>query len=442
VKSAIGKRVSVSVSVIEWSVATKRAIHLCDSAGVSLHDVEAGPQIRAPGFDFTGYIKSDHFRELDKGGNLTLDELHPEVGAILKPAKAKIREHFRQRLAEKQSHIVERWKEEQIYPYEDKDEIDPVEEAERQVFDILAVNVESYLVSFDEADAKSKRFTFRLLAQAVRENPESVQEIIAEVLDLKTEEQDDLARLLQKTPLSSIISSAKVVANRLDFLLGLENLLFDKETKKKLVERDQLHKILENEAWLFDEDFALAGSEQKLEEVLRKHIDLLGEREDINVDDNPVTMSDGKRGRVDLMLSKVTQPRTGEYDYLIVELKRPSKKIDDTVVAQIKKYARAVAEDERFHGVKARWKFIAISNELDDYAKREANQRDKPSGQIADEADSNITIWAKEWAKVINDARSRLQFINSQLSYNADRDSAKDYLHKTHAKFIPEPATQ
>lgn len=42
------------------------------------------------------------------------------------------------------------------------------------------------------------------------------------------------------------------------------------------------------------------------------------------------------------------------------------------------------------------------------------------------------------WADVINDARAKLRFINQQLSYEADRDSAKEYLLKTHAKFIPD----
>ena len=430
------RKARVAVTVVEWNIPTDRVLHLCDASGIALHETQVGQQIRAPGFNFTAYVKSDHFRELDKQNQLILEEMHPDVLEIVKAAKNKIKEHFRRRLLEDQGRIVERWKKEQIYPYEDKTSLGPVEEAERQVFDILAVNVESYLPSFEEADTKSRKFTFRLLAQAIRENPDSVQEIIVEVLGLKKDAQDELAELLRKTPLSAIISSAKIVANRLDFLVGLETLLFDKENKKRLLERDQLHKILEKEAWLFHEEFGLAGSEQRLEEVLQKHLAKLGKRED---DPAPVKLSDGKTGRVDLMLHKVVQPRAGEYDYLIVELKRPSKKIDDEVLTQIKKYARAVATDERFQGVPARWMFVAISNELDDFAKGEANQRDWPKGKVSDDAALNITVWVRTWAEVINDARARLRFFNKQLAYEADRDSAKSYLKKTHAKFIPNP---
>lgn len=428
------RKVSASVVIIEWSIPTERVVHLCDSSGISLHETPAGQQVRAPGFNFTAYIKSDHFRELDKSGMLALADLHEDVQSIVRVAKNKMKEHFRRRLASSHSKIVEKWKKEEIYPYEDGQNVGPIEFAERQVFDILAVNVQSYLPSFEESDIKQKKFTFFLLAQAIRQNPDSVQFIIGEVLGLKKEAQDDLALLLEKTPLSSIISSAKIVANRLDMLNGLEALIFDKESKKKLLERDQLHKILETEAWLFHEEFSLAGSEQRLEEVLRKHLSKLGSRAD---DTRTVDVGDGKTGRVDLMLQKVVQPRTGQYDYLIVELKRPSQKINDDVLTQIKKYAIAVASDERFAGVPATWTFVAISNEMDTYVKREANQRGRPKGQVFDDAELNITVWVKEWAEVINDARSRLRFVNEQLSYEADRDSSKAYLQRAHAKFIP-----
>lgn len=430
-----GRKTFVTVSIIEWKNQTDRILHLCDASGIALHELESGKQIRAPGFHFTGYIKSDHFRELDKLNQLTLAEMHPEVLAILKVAKDKIKEHFRNRSLEDKSKIVERWKQEQIYPYDDSAYLDPVELAERQVFNILAVNVHSYLPSFDDTDAKSKKFTFRLLAQSIRENPESVQKIIGEVLGLKKSDQDDLAKLLKKTSLSSIISSAKIVADRLDFLNALENLLFDKENKKKLLERDQLHKILEKEAWIFDEDFFLAGSEMRLEEVLDKHLKILGVRED---DTSPVEVAEGKTGRIDLMLKKAMQPRTGEFDYLVVELKRPSKKIDSEVIMQIKNYAFAVANDERFRNINIRWKFIAVSTDLSLNAKREANKRNWPKGMVHDDDQFNITVWARSWSEIINDARTRLNFFNQQLAYEAGQDSAKEYLKKTYAKFIPE----
>ncbi|MEE4210802.1 MAG: hypothetical protein V2I43_16245, partial [Parvularcula sp.] len=123
----------------------------------------------------------------------------------------------------------------------------------------------------------------------------------------------------------------------------MENLLFDRDTKEKLLERDQLHKILETEAWIFDEEFTLSGSEKRLEEVLDLHLGELGERAD-----DPVLREEGKQGRVDLMLSRVVQPRHDEKDHLVVELKRPSQKIPSKILNQVESYAIAVAKDNRF----------------------------------------------------------------------------------------------
>jgi hypothetical protein len=136
------------------------------------------------------------------------------------------------------------------------------------------------------------------------------------------------------------------------------------------------------------------------------------------------------------MLQKAIQPRPGEFDYLVVELKRPSQKINVEVLSQIKKYAVAVSEDERFRGVKIRWTFLAISNDLDKFAQLDTNQKNRPIGLAWEH--ENITVWAKTWAEVINDARTKLSFFNQQLAYEADRDSAKKYLQEAHLHFIPD----
>lgn len=433
-----GSTVNAKLSIIEWKVSTERTIHLCDESGVSLHETSLGQKIRAPGYSFTVYVKSIYFKELDQSNLLAITDLHENAMRVVDAATDIVKVHFRQKIAKEQSAVVKAWKRENIYPYKEKEDIGPVEVAERQMFDILAVNVQSYLPSFEKTDIKSKKFTFLLLAQALKQNPESLQTIIGEILELKRETQDDLADLLKKTSLSSIISSSKVVANRLDFLNGLEILLFNKESKKKLLERDQLHKILEKEAWIFHEEFSLAGSEERLEEVLRKHLEKLGIREDAP---ESVNVGEGGGGRIDLMLHKAAQPRAGEYDYLVVELKRPNQKINSDVLTQIEKYAIAVANDERFHGIKVRWTFMAISNELDEFAKRRARQRGKPPGVVFDDDELNITVWAKSWADVINDSRAKLSFVNKQLEYEAGNASAKEYLQSAHSKYIPEVAT-
>jgi hypothetical protein len=52
---------------------------------------------------------------------------------------------------------------------------------------------------------------------------------------------------------------------------------------------------------------------------------------------------------------------------------------------------------------------------------------------------TSISRWAFDWTEIIADARSRLQFINESLRYEASRETSKAYLVEAHAKFIPVP---
>ena len=427
-----GKTVGVKLTVIEWKEPQERALHLCDSSGISLHQVSTG--IHAPGFNFTAYLKCDYIRDLDKQGLLILDDLHGDVAALIQASKNKLREHFRVRAVENASALLQEWKDSKIYPYEGEP-LDKVEEAERQVFDVVAVNINSYLFDFDDSSPTSKRFTFNLVKQALKENPESLRLIFQDVLNLPKEHQDDLADLLQKTSLPAIISSAKLVANRLDFLRGLEMLLFDKDSKQQLLERDQLHQVLAKETWVFGEQFHLTNNEETLNEVLETYLHKLGKRVD---DDTPVVREGGSTGRIDLMLARsVPQPRAEEREHLVVELKRPSKKICTEVLGQVKSYAIAVAQDERFKDTKTKWVFWAVSNEMTDEARRESRQRGRPEGLVYDDEELRVTVWAKTWGHIIQDCKARLNFFRQKLDYEADRASALNYLKKAHEKYIP-----
>ncbi len=357
--------------IIEWERISSKSILLCKENGAVLKEYTPKPyRLRNQGYSFSAYLCSSYLDKLNADNSLELFELQSVGQVLIEKSLEIINQYFLKKQQQYNLERLERWKADGIYPFEEADNLSQLELAKREIFDIVASKVEDGLPKFSQTDTKTKRFAFKLLLQAIQNNPESLQTIITEVLNLPKDEQDAFAGILQKTTLSSIIKSAKIVADRLDFITGLEELIFNH--KKSLLERDQLHKILEHEVWVFDEQFALAGSERRLEEALNLHLKHLGER----ADGGEVRLSDGRQGRLDLMLSKADEIRAGEFDYLVVELKRPSQKITDEVIAQIKKYAYAVQADPRFDKQRCHWKFIAVSNELDDYAKRERAERE------------------------------------------------------------------
>ena len=395
---------------------------------------ETKPGVQAPGFDFTAYLKSDYFKELDEQ-NLLLEDFNPNLKKIVGNAKGKLREHFRRRATEDAFKIVDEWKEEKIYPYQGEAK-NLIEQTERQVFEVVALSLHDYLPDFEESNVKSKKFAFALLKQAIEESPKAVQRILEEVLELPKEKQEEFAELLERTSLAAIINASKMVADRLDFLRGLELLVFDAQSKHQLLERKQLHKILNDHTWIFGEEFNLTLSDKSLNDVLEKHLEKLGREPEEDAD--VVLREDGSEGIVDLMLSRIVpQPRAEEREHLIVELKRPSQKIDSKAAAQIKSYAYAVAGDERFKDTKTQWVFWAISNDVSDSVRREANQRNRPRDLLYEEDEGRIFIWVKTWGQLIESCRARLEFFQRELNYNAENESALSYLRKMHNKYLP-----
>lgn len=426
------------LTIIEWNTPTDRNLYLCDAFGFALEETRAG--IRAPGFNFTAYLKSDFFAELSDQKTL-LPDLNPEVKEIVESARRKLKEHFRSRAAEAATEIVEEWKEEDVYPYEGQPE-NIIEEAERQVFDVLALNINEYLPDFERLDNRSKRITLQLLKQAVEESPQAVQRILIDVLDLPKEKQDELAALLERTSLTAIINASKQVADRLNFLTGLEILVFRADNRETLLERSQLHKILAEETWIFGEEFNLSVSDRSLTEVLRQHIQLLGR--DVDAEEvEPVLREDGSTGIVDLMLSRrIPLPDKEQREHLVIELKRPNQPVDAEVESQISSYAFAVANDERFKDTRTRWIFWAISNDVSESVRKKAKQRNRPEGLLYDDEEGKVFIWVKSWGQLINSARARLEVFQEQLRYSVDDESALEYLRKIHEQYLPKAVKQ
>lgn len=435
--AADGTTVTAVLDIVEWSFSKKeRRICLCDSEGFALHEVEAGVR---PGteFNFTAYVRSEYIAKLNYENALVLDELEPDLRRLTESARGALRAHFRRRKAEAASELVQQWKDEGVYPFAG-DATDSLETARREVFDICALNVHQYLDSFREGRPKDRQFTLRMLKTALDENPESLKRILSDVLGLPKEKQTELADLLQYTTLSSIIEASKMVADRLQFLVGFQELLFQPESKKSVRERSQLHRMLENETWLFGEEYLLTSSDENLNTVLRKYLAKLRPAEKGRKRKEAlVVRDDGTQAVIDLMLAReVPAYAQARREFLVVELKRPSQKIDLEVLAQIQSYALAVASDERFDIGNTNWTFIAISNEMTPEAARTVRQQGKPYGFFHQE--DNLRIGLATWAEVLGASRARLEAFRSKLDYTATTDQGVALLHSKYARYLPE----
>ncbi len=425
------QKIEAKLDIIEWTRKTKRVLYFCNNEGFPLSQLQT--RFHVGDFPFSAYLKSEYIEKLYSEGLLGLASMDEKLNKIVESAKQKIREYFRQRMADKAKSIVEIWKSENIYPYSGE-ATNPIEIAERQVFDIVAVSVQDFAPEIADAPHKTKALHLRMLKEAIEHSPSNLQLILKEVLQLPKRKQQELANLLQETSLSAIITAAKTVADRLKFIMGLESLVFDTESKEKLKERSQLHKIIAENAWIFGEEYNLWVSDKDLKRVLQKHKEHL----DPNiVIDDPVIVEGQKSGIVDLMLSRMTRRHKAEdIEHLIVELKAPKVVIGPNEITQINKYALAVSSDERFKTVGGlRWHFWLVSNNYNDYSKNIIDGGPDRLRRLIFKKD-NITVGIKTWGEIIEENKARLQFFQEHLQHNVSESEAIKYLQEKHKQFL------
>jgi hypothetical protein len=421
-----------SLELVSWKVTTERFLYFCDERGLSQGRTHL--RVHAPNFNVSAHLKSKLVSKLAQEGVLGLEEMHPALAETLDRVSEEVKIFHRERMAEDAQAVVEEWKQEDVYPYVGEPTT-PVERMEREVFDIVASRVNTHLPDFTTSERKSKQFQLRLLRQAVEKSPEDLRRILTEVLELPQNQRKELAELLDYVSLTGIISAARLVADRLQFLAGLERLLFQPDEKKLLKERKQLHRMLAPQTWVFGEQFALSVDDKSLTEVLRKHLEE-SERDDIDLA-APVLRPEGKRGIVDLMLSRlIPRGHADEREHLVVELKRPKTTVGSRELTQVKEYALAVAKDERFRAVSAKWDFWLLTNEYDDIVKAEATQANRAAGLILDNEEPRLRVWVKTWGQVLEENRARLQFVQERLGYEPDHENALQQLKLRYAELF------
>lgn len=387
------------------------------------------PGIQAPGFEFTAHLSWVGFDDVDSEqlafADWAQDGPLPEV---LASAREQLRAHFRARVDERRREQVAGWQRHGIYPYAG-DPADEKERAERDTFDAVATTVFRHLPK----SKGTRKTTFALLRSVLAHEPSDVLRIADELFALSKQEREELNRLLERTTLSALIKASTAVADRIDFLSALEHLVFAPEVKRRVRERDELHRILEDRCWVFGEEYALHVSDRNLSEVLAQHCRLLGRGA---LATEPVLREDGRPGRVDLMLSRAARHRKGERHHLVVELKRPGVVLGMAEFSQISSYAEAVMSDDRFRDPAVTWDFWLVGNAVDNALRQLAHQLDRIPGCAV--SAPRFRIMVKTWGEIIEDCQERLRFHSAQLEYQSSTEHAMDYLVRNHGDAVAE----
>ena len=424
---------AANITVIEWDLQNvERRLYLCTTGGSIVDELQPG--VKAVGAEFTCYLTWEGFEE---GQTLTLegDDESPR-GKVILAARAALRTHLSESARKRESVTLDRWRNEGVYPYS-VDPKTPVERATRDTFNIVAMAASR---TVDESKSvKTKAMALSLLKEALERDPESLLPILKNFSQLPAPRIEELRNILERTTLSQLITTGRAIGDRFDLLNGLSDLIFGKETKRRMRERTQLHRILAHETWLFGEEWSLTGDDVRLTEVLKNFLGKLGE--DVTLADAaPVLREDDSDGIPDLVFGRQLETKANHYAHLVVELKRPSHKLNDEDVAQIRSYASAITNDDRFDQPNASWEFWLVGNETNRAVDESRDQEGQPYGLVQNSKRYKIIV--KTWAEIFGDAKHRMKFVQDSLQYESDRDSGLAHMRDRYSRYLPDVALE
>ena len=241
-----------------------------------------------------------------------------------------------------------------------------------------------------------------------------------------------------------------MVADRPAFSYSLRAVVYLDPFDEVIRERTQLQKLLEQNTWLFGEEYAAGTGDENLMSILKKHIEILGRdhlqpqtnERDIGALINQFNVHRKKTpeslSRIpDLMLwQKFVERRPDEYEFLVVEIKRPGVHIGRKEIAQIEDYAKAVitapfADTDRTH-----WVFALVSDDLDEHARDRTHQQGLPAHTIQRPRDGRYEIRVFPWSQLIRAARARHEHLQKWLNDSASKEKVLALTEETYAEFL------
>lgn len=421
------------IRIIEWLKPCTKKIFFCNENAISFGDTNLG--IQTNGIQISAYLTSEYIGILHKKNLLSVSELDYVLSDALNKSKKIIKNYILQKLHSKSIDFINNLKEKEIYPYKLEPSND-VEKATRQVFDIVALNINEFVPNFSDQQDISKKLTLALVKEALEKDSTSLRKIITEIIKLPEDKINDLKDLLETTSLSTIIDTMKEVSDRLRFLYELKLVVMDTAINKKVLERKHLHKIIEKETWIFGDEFVLGASDVNLKNVLKSHLDSIGRNDFESIVENG--NNDDLNDIPDICLWKqYNNGKQGYFRNLVIELKRPSVNAGSDEYTQIMKYANKVFNDARFEQEKTEWTFILLVNDIKEDIHLQCKQQNRKFGHI--HASDNLNVHIVKWGTLLNEAESRHQYLKEKLNYNiTENQEGLTMLNKRYNEYLPE----
>ena len=249
------------------------------------------------------------------------------------------------------------------------------------------------------------------------EERERILTIIDGVVNLTEEERIQLSSVLKSTSFSKINRTINMMRNRLKVVECLKLLVYELAVFTN--ERDHIQKIIENNYWLFGEQYHLVSHDETFEKALYKYLHALdGEVANIQEIENPE-----KNRRPDIFMCRKTTIQDTLQSSLIeenilVELKRPCIEIGITQYRQIEDYYRLIKNEPQFNSQLRCWKFIIVGKTIDKEVKEKYKSFEHFNKKFLINKVENFEIYVMTWDDVFKSFELTHYYVLEKLDFD------------------------
>ena len=246
---------------------------------------------------------------------------------------------------------------------------------------------------------------------------ENILSILSSIVTITTEERVQLAETLRTTSLSRILRTIKMIKNRTDVVEKLRSLVFD--LKKFSNERDHIQLAIEENYWLFGEQFHLVSADETFEKALSNYLYVL----DGTKKEEQINSSERNR-RPDIFMCRKHKV-ADVYDFsnmleenVVVELKRPTVTIGKKQFRQIEDYLDLIKGEERFNSQMRSWKFFVVSNKVDDFIKDQYKSFQDKNKRFLVHTKEQFDIYAMTWDDIFQLFEIKHRYLLDKLDFD------------------------
>lgn len=360
-------------------------------------------------------VIDDFFNEINCDNELDDNAIQPKLfdnsadRKLFKELITQLNEFLKKKrrpfLKEQAEVMVTKYKNEDVFPKFGTEDWDIVRREGLENFVKELYEVEPAV--FMKLNKEQKRVFLELLNLVMDSGErDSLFKILDAVVELDSNDRKEFAKILEITRLKQVVSTIKLISDRLLTLENLKKIVFNHTLQANEV-RD-LQSFIEKHYWIFGEEYRMVCAEEvKFEEALRKYIYILR-----GVSEKKYIAHPNKYKEMDLFLTG-TDFRVGRPHNIVVEIKNPTtiKQLKSEQLNQLEQYMDVILKQDCFNDANEFWTFILIGQDYDDIVGRRVIN--KLTGLVQN--DSNYSLYVKKWSEITNEVERRLKYLLDKL---------------------------